>query len=653
MVTPFQRRPTPLSLAAVLVLAGLASVAQAGVTVRSGHAGHWFVPERSGEGWVLEMLDARTAWLYWFTYDEQGGQRWMTATGQVVDGPDGQAIEFPQLVATRGARFGAGFDPADVIREDVGSARLVFVDCEHGRFSYDAFGQQQTFPVLRLARVLGTRCEAPHGYTGRDEGVFSGTSGSFYDPAHNGEGFAVHWTSADLAILTWYSYDSEGNPYWMLGTGQRDSEGIIRFDDLHATRGARFGAAFEDDDVERFAWGHVEFNADCLGGSAAYESVLPDFGSGGFSLARLTGLFETACMWHPTVRALTDLHDLSLQVLPAAIEALPANSFQVQRVTVDAEGGLWASTPVDGAQRVIHLAPGAGSWMLVGELRQLLSHRVWVADADIFATGSLDGTHLPLPMRWRAGAWTPAAAGIPPNSVLTGVGPDGRLLGATAGATGVAAWQYKGARGLLKLPAPDDSAGTGELLPRFASTDGGLVIGSHADIGVLEPRETRVWRGPSAPHLVAGGAGHALEGAAAAGRDGRVVFGAGTSAGRRPWYWLADHDHAAFIDGAPAGTRFRIGGASADGNLLAGSLQKPAAGSGAESWEAFVWTPFTGLVELRAPINGLEPEVAAWQDLAVLGVSADGRRVVIGDHPDSVNGGAGRLALLRLTPRNW
>ncbi|MFB9068960.1 hypothetical protein [Pseudofulvimonas gallinarii] len=85
------------------------------------------------------------------------------------------------------ARFGAAFDPDDVIREAVGSASLRFSSCDRGQFSYNAFNQSQTFDVQRLARVMGTRCETPHGVTGREVADHAGQSGSWYDPTHNGE----------------------------------------------------------------------------------------------------------------------------------------------------------------------------------------------------------------------------------------------------------------------------------------------------------------------------------------------------------------------------------------------------------------------------------------------------------------------------------
>ncbi|WP_164483918.1 hypothetical protein [Pseudofulvimonas gallinarii] len=170
------------------------SVFAESMPIRSGHAGHWYAADRSGEGWVLELRDAGGAWLYWFTYDEQGRQRWLTAAGDIVaDGDSGERIDFSQLVVTRGARFGPDFDPDDVVHEAVGSASFRFDGCDSGQFSYEAFGQSQTFDVQRLARVMGTRCETPHGVVGRETAEYAGVSGSWYDPSHNGEGFAMHW----------------------------------------------------------------------------------------------------------------------------------------------------------------------------------------------------------------------------------------------------------------------------------------------------------------------------------------------------------------------------------------------------------------------------------------------------------------------------
>ncbi|TVQ29543.1 MAG: hypothetical protein EA370_14955 [Wenzhouxiangella sp.] len=106
------------------------------------------------------------------------------------------------------------------------------------------------------------------------------------------------------ALLTWFSYDPHGNQYWMIGVGELDEDRRVQFG-LHATRGGRFGDAFDANEVELIEWGTLTLDLDCLDGTMAYESVLPEFGSAVHDLERLTVLAGLDCpFFMPEVGAL-------------------------------------------------------------------------------------------------------------------------------------------------------------------------------------------------------------------------------------------------------------------------------------------------------------------------------------------------------------
>lgn len=252
-----------------------------------GHSALWYERERSGEGFVLENLDGERAVMYWFTYDEDGAQRWLTGIGEI----HGNRISFPELLVTAGGRFGPGFDPDEVVRKVVGSGEFLFTGCNHGWFDFEGFGQAGRFELSRLSHTMAVTCDPPDDALELTEAAYSGT---WYDPGHSGEGFIVQWMANGALILVWFTYDSDGNQYWMIGNGERDGEELV-FPDLHATRGARFGAGFEPDDVERFPWGDIRLRLACEQGEAHYDSLLPEFGSGHFQLIPLTRLAGLAC----------------------------------------------------------------------------------------------------------------------------------------------------------------------------------------------------------------------------------------------------------------------------------------------------------------------------------------------------------------------
>lgn len=266
----------------------LSTSAQApALPVDPGHSATWYDPARDGEGFVLENLDGVNALVYWFTYDEDGGQRWLTGLGTIA----GNRIVIPELVLTTGGRFGPPFDPDAVVRQAVGSGEFWFTGCDEGWFDYEAFGQHGRFALRRTSRTMTVDCDPATG-PGQPEAA---QSGSWYDPTHDGEGYALQWMTNGNVIMTWYSFDPEGRPYWMLGVGIPEGDEIV-FPDMHATRGARFGADFDPGEVERFLWGEVRLRLQCGEGEADYASVLPAFGSGSFQLQRLTGLAGLSCL---------------------------------------------------------------------------------------------------------------------------------------------------------------------------------------------------------------------------------------------------------------------------------------------------------------------------------------------------------------------
>src|SRR3977135_2241733 len=77
-------------------------------------SGSWFDPARSGEGFTLQVLDNGTALAVWFTYPPAGSAA-RQAGVMAQDGRiEGDRIRFQTVFTTRGPRFGAQFDPAQL-----------------------------------------------------------------------------------------------------------------------------------------------------------------------------------------------------------------------------------------------------------------------------------------------------------------------------------------------------------------------------------------------------------------------------------------------------------------------------------------------------------------------------------------------------------
>lgn len=128
--------------------------ALAGMQAKSGA---WYVPSRSGEGWMIEELaDGRTL-VYWFTYDPQGKQAWTIGVGT----RNGNRIEITDNIITRGTRFGSGFDATAVQRIRWGSLSFTFTNCAAVDVNYAAtatgYGSATRNGVL-LTSLGGAAC---------------------------------------------------------------------------------------------------------------------------------------------------------------------------------------------------------------------------------------------------------------------------------------------------------------------------------------------------------------------------------------------------------------------------------------------------------------------------------------------------------------
>lgn len=120
----------------------------------AGQSGVWSDPQRRGQGFQLQWMPNGMAGVGWYTFDHAGNQYWLTGVGHFDDGK----IVFPNLISTRGARFGAAFDSADVEVIQWGRLELE-VDCESGmaRYESNVFGIGEQ-PVYLLTKAVPVGC---------------------------------------------------------------------------------------------------------------------------------------------------------------------------------------------------------------------------------------------------------------------------------------------------------------------------------------------------------------------------------------------------------------------------------------------------------------------------------------------------------------
>lgn len=93
---------------------------------------------------------------------------------------------------------------------------------------------------------------APSGFS-----ITNGTSGTWFDRSHEGEGFMIDVSSGGVVVVSFYTYDTAGNQFWIIGHGLVDGNTIeIAFE---TTDGGIYGVDFDPLLVNHYDWGTGTF----------------------------------------------------------------------------------------------------------------------------------------------------------------------------------------------------------------------------------------------------------------------------------------------------------------------------------------------------------------------------------------------------------
>ncbi len=117
-------------------------------------SGAWYSAQQDGQGWMVEILDAKTALVYWFTYDETGEQRWMLGVG----GLDAGTVSVDKLEVITGPSFGSDYDPNDLVTEIWGDVSLHLWPCDKTSARYLSNNRSGRIPnVEPLVTIQGSK----------------------------------------------------------------------------------------------------------------------------------------------------------------------------------------------------------------------------------------------------------------------------------------------------------------------------------------------------------------------------------------------------------------------------------------------------------------------------------------------------------------
>lgn len=159
-VTPSETNPPPAVDILFSDLSGqLVEMVPAPLVADGEFSGSWFDPATAGEGFTIEALADGRVIIYWYTYTEDGGQRWFFGEAR----REGLSLIVDELLVTEGGMFGPMFDPDAVERTPVGTLRMDFAGCNSGTASFSVGDVEGSLDIIRLTRSHGLSCHGTEG----------------------------------------------------------------------------------------------------------------------------------------------------------------------------------------------------------------------------------------------------------------------------------------------------------------------------------------------------------------------------------------------------------------------------------------------------------------------------------------------------------
>ncbi|TDR23581.1 hypothetical protein [Marinicella litoralis] len=122
-------------------------------------------------------------------------------------------------------------------------------------------------------------------------------TGGWYDPAKNGQGFLLEIIKSNnqkMALTTWFTFDTDGNQYWLIGVGEITGQSI-NFQ-MIVPEGGQFGDLHDPNNISNTPWGEVQFNfTDCNNGTVSWNPTASGFNAGSMPVTRNTIINNLNC----------------------------------------------------------------------------------------------------------------------------------------------------------------------------------------------------------------------------------------------------------------------------------------------------------------------------------------------------------------------
>lgn len=156
---------------------------------------------------------------------------------------------------------------------------------------------EERFTYADLSRASGSSCTgSPPPDPGPGYTITPCITGSWYDPARDGEGYNIEITGSSLdpqVLVYFYTYDDAGNQMWLVGSGPADGDTAVV--PVVVTSGTVYGPDFDKDDVVRENWGTLTFKFDTKDTGSVERASTMGFGTTTVDIDRLTYVTGLTC----------------------------------------------------------------------------------------------------------------------------------------------------------------------------------------------------------------------------------------------------------------------------------------------------------------------------------------------------------------------
>ena len=119
-------------------------------------------------------------------------------------------------------------------------------------------------------------------------------TGNWLVPSQVGHGLQIEVLDLSTAVVAWYTFDTQGNPIWLLGTGEIEGDTLRA--ELRDYRGTRFPPNFDTDSIEGRDWGDVVVRrTGCDSAALSYTPAEGIYQPAEFPLERVTRIDGAHC----------------------------------------------------------------------------------------------------------------------------------------------------------------------------------------------------------------------------------------------------------------------------------------------------------------------------------------------------------------------